>query len=62
MITPLEKQWEIAAPISPDIDRGLQNFPPVLRQILFNRGYTTPETARQFLEAQPPEGTETGNL
>jgi len=62
MITPLEKQWEVAAPISPDIDRGLQNFPPVLRQILFNRGYTTPETARQFLEAQPPEGTEPGNL
>ncbi len=62
MITPLDKQWEVAAPISQDIDYALQRYPSVLRQILFNRGYATPEAALQYLEAQPPAGTEPANL
>ena len=62
MITPLDKHWEIAAPISPDIERALHGYPPVLRQILYNRGYATLEAARQFLEAQPPPGTDPTNL
>jgi single-stranded-DNA-specific exonuclease len=62
MITPLDKHWEVAARISPDADLALQSYPPVLRQILYNRGYATPEAAHQYLEAQPPAGTDPANL
>lgn len=37
---------------------ALSDYPPVLRQILYNRGYTTAESARQFLNAEAPETTD----
>jgi single-stranded-DNA-specific exonuclease len=36
-----------------EADHALLKFPPVLRQILFNRGYATDAEARAFLKAEP---------
>ena len=46
------KRWIIASPITPDADAELAKFPPVLRQLLFNRGYATDAEARAFLKAE----------
>lgn len=54
---PRQKKWQIAPPITPEADSALHGYPPILRQILFNRGYAIPESARHFLEAQTPPGT-----
>jgi single-stranded-DNA-specific exonuclease len=39
--------------ISLEAENALVKFPPVLRQILFNRGYATDAEARAFLKAEP---------
>ena len=46
------KRWIIAAPITPEADTELAKFPPVLRQLLYNRGYATDAEARAFLKAE----------
>jgi single-stranded-DNA-specific exonuclease len=53
MKTPL-KRWQINQPITPQADQALSGYPPILRQILFNRGYATHQAARQFLQAHSP--------
>jgi single-stranded-DNA-specific exonuclease len=55
---PLTKRWQVQSPITLEADQGLNAYPPVLRKILFNRGFTTSETARSFLEAVEPPGTD----
>jgi single-stranded-DNA-specific exonuclease len=47
------KRWLIPPTITPEAEHTLQAFPPVLRQILFNRGYATDAEARAFLKAEP---------
>ena len=46
------KRWVIASPITPQAAESLTAFPPVLRQILFNRGMGTEPEARLFLKAE----------
>ncbi len=46
------KRWLISAPITPAADAQLEKFPPILRQILFNRGYATDAESRAFLRAE----------
>ncbi len=46
------KRWVIAPPIAPDAEANLQTFPPVLRQLLYNRGYATEAEAHAFLKAE----------
>jgi single-stranded-DNA-specific exonuclease len=48
---PLKKRWQIASRISPEADENLSEYPSILRQILFNRGYATEDAASQFLRA-----------
>jgi len=55
MIIP--KHWQISPRITPQAEEALHGYPPILRQILFNRGYATHEAARHFLEAQAPFNT-----
>jgi single-stranded-DNA-specific exonuclease len=50
------QRWKVARPIPAEAEQELSGYPPVLRQILFNRGYQTHEAARQYLEAFSPEG------
>ena len=58
----ITKRWEVAPPLPPNAIQELSGYPPILRQILYNRGYHTHEQARIFLEAQPPLGTQALNL
>jgi single-stranded-DNA-specific exonuclease len=53
----LNKRWQVATPISSEAEQNLKNYAPVLRQILYNRGYTSADTANRFLKAQIPPGT-----
>ncbi len=55
---PIAPRWHIAPPIPPEAEAALLRFPPVLRPLLYHRGYTTYEDARAFLQAEPPPGTE----
>ncbi len=54
----LSPRWHIAPTIPPEAEAALHRFPPVLRSLLYHRGYTTYETARAFLQAEPPPGSE----
>lgn len=47
------KRWLIPPKLTLEADTALQAFPPVLRQILFNRGYANDAEARAFLKAEP---------
>ena len=51
------KRWVVAAPITSQADEALTKFPPILKQILFNRGIATDAEARIFLKAQPNADT-----
>ncbi len=57
-----EKHWIIAPTLSPEAERTLINYHPILRQILYNRGYSTPELAQSYLEAKIPPGTDPYHL
>ena len=52
------KHWNIPPIISPEADSALSKFPPILRQILFNRGYPTDAEARAYLNAKPEFDTD----
>jgi single-stranded-DNA-specific exonuclease len=47
------KRWQIETRITSEADEALQAFSPVIRQLLFNRGYASDEAARLFLKALP---------
>jgi len=47
------KRWLVQPALSPQADENLAAFPPILRQMLFNRGYATDAQARAFLKAEP---------
>lgn len=51
---PPNKRWQINPTLSPEAEKSLIGYPPILRQVLYNRGYTTAEAAASYLEAQPP--------
>ena len=46
------KRWLIQPKLTPQADENLAAFPPILRQLLFNRGYATDANARAFLKAE----------
>lgn len=53
-MTPIQKRWQIAAPITPAADDELKTYPAALRQALFNRGIATATAAEEFLAAPLP--------
>lgn len=53
-----EKRWNIPPRITPEADSALSAFPPLLRQILFNRGFADDASARAFLRAEPNTNTD----
>jgi single-stranded-DNA-specific exonuclease len=61
-MNPVSKIWEVSPLITPEADRELKDYPPILRQLLFNRGYATHEKAEAYLEAQKPSDTNPENL
>lgn len=48
------KRWLIPPAITHQADAALQAFPPILRQVLFNRGHDSDERARTYLKAEVP--------
>jgi len=52
------KRWVIQPPITPQADEALAKFPPILKQVLFNRGMGTDAEARAFLKAEPNSNTD----
>ena len=48
-----EKRWNIPTPISKEADAALRMHHPLMRQILYNRGFNTFEKAEAFLRAAP---------
>ena len=54
----LTKHWQVAPPLSKEADQELSSYSPILRQILYNRGYKTHQSALDYLEARPPQGTQ----
>ncbi len=54
----ITKKWKIHDRISPEADQNLSQYPPFLRQVLFNRGIQTSEAAKTFLAALPPENND----
>jgi single-stranded-DNA-specific exonuclease len=52
------KRWAIAAPITQQADEALVKFPPILKQIVFNRGLATDAEARAFLKAESNANTD----
>jgi len=52
------KRWVVAPPITLQADEALVKFPPILKQVLFNRGLATDAEARAFLKAEPSSNTD----
>jgi single-stranded-DNA-specific exonuclease len=52
------KRWVIQPSITPQAEEALNKFPPILKQILFNRGYGTDAEARAFLKAEAGSSTD----
>ncbi|MEO8354328.1 MAG: DHH family phosphoesterase, partial [Chloroflexota bacterium] len=52
------KRWVINPPITPQADEALVKFPPILKQILFNRGMANYDESRAFLQAVPSFDTD----
>lgn len=57
-MTQHKKRWLIPPALTAAADASLGAYPPVLRQILFNRGYATAAEANSFLNADPPSNTD----
>jgi len=49
---PLPKRWRIHYPIPNDISQELSDFSPLLRQLLYNRGYEDRDSAAAFIEGR----------
>jgi single-stranded-DNA-specific exonuclease len=52
-----KKRWQIPPRLPPGAQAVLADFPPILHQLLYNRGYASPDEARRYLEARPPRET-----
>jgi len=48
----LPKRWRVHHQIPDDVSNALHDFSPLLRQLLYNRGYQDPESAAAFLEGK----------
>ncbi|MFC2028615.1 single-stranded-DNA-specific exonuclease RecJ [Chloroflexota bacterium] len=48
----LPRKWQIENHITNEANEALKEFPPIFRQLLFNRGYASDDAARDFLKAK----------
>ncbi len=55
MLTDNPKRWILSEPIPQEIFAELDEFPAVMRRILYNRGINSNEAARMFLLANEPK-------
>ena len=53
-----KKRWVIAPLIPNDVKQALRDYPPFLRQLLFNRGINSAEVAQAYLGTDSPTATD----
>lgn len=53
MTQTITKRWQIAPHVPEPVQQALIEFPPLLRQLLFNRGITDAESARSYILGEP---------
>ncbi len=58
----LTKVWKPFPPIDPEQKDALKGYPPVLQQLLVNRGMTTRELAEEFISAACPADCDPFNI
>lgn len=58
----IEKLWEIKPQLPPEANEQLRQYHPLLRQILYHRGYITARSAQEYLEARAPDDNAPENL
>jgi single-stranded-DNA-specific exonuclease len=46
------KRWLVKLPVTPEANEALAGFSPIMRQVLFNRGFATDSAARVYLRAE----------
>jgi single-stranded-DNA-specific exonuclease len=56
------KRWLVAPPLTPQADQNLAAYPPIMRQLLYNRGYSTEEQARAYLNPSPTGEADPGQM
>lgn len=56
-LRPLPRRWQVQVPIPAHIDRALEEVPPLLRQLLYNRGIEDAESVAAFLDGSVPFDT-----
>jgi len=49
----IERHWQLSPPAPPEFFQTYTGLPPLIAQILYNRGITEPEQIRDFLTAAP---------
>jgi single-stranded-DNA-specific exonuclease len=54
----MQKRWHVPPVITPEADRNLGAYHPIMRQLLFNRGYGTEDQAHAFLGGDPNLNTD----
>ena len=54
MVDQSKTRWIIPPSITNEINKELESYPTLFRQILFNRGITTASMAKSFLRADEP--------
>ncbi|HIP73031.1 MAG TPA: hypothetical protein EYH05_16755 [Anaerolineae bacterium] len=52
------KKWQIAPPVSAQVQADLADISPILQQILYNRGLVEPEAVQAFLDGRFPDSTD----
>ncbi len=56
MLTAQNKRWEVGQSAPLDVFSALEAYPPVFRQVLYNRGIFTPEDAQRYLHPEQTQG------
>lgn len=54
MQPPHSKRWLIGETIPPEISQALQDYPILLRQALYNRGYRNTESVNAYFDIGKP--------
>jgi len=50
-----QKSWEVPPRVPVEVEKELASYPPIFRQILYNRGISDFSEAENFLEGKEPE-------
>src|SRR5512141_578804 len=52
MFTAQKKRWITAPPMPAEVDAALTEFPPIFRQVLYNRGVMDGDSAQAYLHGE----------